>query len=68
MDEMADDPARQDAIDAVVPYLGDEDGMMQLAARLRAWPTHSIPPLLGGYRGPMDIDPALDDAGFWPWS
>lgn len=31
LDEMAGDPARQDAIDAVVPYLGDEDGILDLA-------------------------------------
>jgi ATP-dependent helicase/nuclease subunit A len=64
MDDMADDPARQDAIDAVVPYLGDEDGLMQLARSVAGMADAFDPPLRWeDIAGQMDIDPALDDAG-----
>jgi ATP-dependent helicase/nuclease subunit A len=63
LDEVAEDPARADAVDAVVPYLSDEDGIMQLA-RAVAGKADAFEPALDwtAIAASMGIDPALDDA------
>jgi ATP-dependent helicase/nuclease subunit A len=64
LDEIAEDPARQYAIDAVVPYLGDEDGITQLSRAVAGRAEAFAPPLdWGGVAQVMGIDPGLDDDG-----
>jgi ATP-dependent helicase/nuclease subunit A len=64
LDEIAQDPARQYAIDAVVPYLGDEDGITQLSRAVAGRAEAFAPPLdWGGVAQVMGIDPGLDDDG-----
>jgi ATP-dependent helicase/nuclease subunit A len=65
LDELAEDPARRDAIDAVVPYLGDEDGIMKLA-RAVAGEAEALRAAAGlGRRSApaMGIDPGLTRRG-----
>jgi ATP-dependent helicase/nuclease subunit A len=62
MDDLADDPARQHAIDAVVPYLGDEDGLTQLARAVAGMSDAFDPPLCWqAVADQLEIDPTLDD-------
>ncbi len=64
LDEMAEDPTRSSAIDAVVPYLGDEDGIMKLARDV-AGKAEAFDPPLGwdAVCAAMGIDPGLTEAG-----
>jgi ATP-dependent helicase/nuclease subunit A len=63
LDAMAEDPARQGAIDAVVPYLGDEDGLTELARSVAGMAEAFDPPLgWDAICAAIGIDPALDEA------
>ena len=62
LDEMAEDPARSGAIDAVVPYLGDEDGIMKLARDVAGKAEAFAPPLnWDGVCAAIGIDPGLTE-------
>jgi ATP-dependent helicase/nuclease subunit A len=64
LDEIAEDPARRHAIDAVVPYLGDEDGITQLSRAVAGRADAFDPPQSwDAVAQAMGIDPGLDEAG-----
>ncbi len=64
MDGLADDPARRGAIDAVVPYLGDEDGLTQLARAVASLAEAFDPPLdWDGTARAMGMEPNLTEDG-----
>lgn len=63
LDQMADDPAARDGIDAVVPYLNDEEGIVSLAKSVAGSVEAFSPPAtwteICAWLG---IDPSLDEA------
>ncbi|MDG4650273.1 double-strand break repair helicase AddA [Roseibacterium sp. SDUM158017] len=62
LDEMASDPARSHAIEAVVPYLGDEDGILSLARAVAGKAEALETPLdWAGVCDAVGIDPGLTE-------
>jgi ATP-dependent helicase/nuclease subunit A len=62
LDALAEDPARRAAIDAVVPYLGDEDGILQLAKAVAGEAEALETPLdWAAICGELGIDPGLTE-------